>query len=110
MKTLDFKNFLLESADDLPPTVKLAKLGLSPGISVIEWSADVDPNSPDSIKIVWSERYAWPEKSADDDRVQQHADVRVSRGGIERKMSRWAKQNGFDWVHDMERDTWKKVD
>jgi hypothetical protein len=109
MKALDFKNFLLESADDLPQVIKLAKLGLADGLHVLEWWTEVEADASALLTVYWRESYNWPEGSDDDMLVETRFTINSSLGFIEKRLMRFAKSSGLDWVHDMERDTWKKV-
>ena len=108
MKALDFENFLLEGTNDIPPTVKLAKLGLSSGIRVFEWWTEVEADAS-LLTVHWRESYNWPDWSDDDMLVETRFRLTRSVGFIEKRLMSFAKSSGLDWIHDMERDTWKKV-
>jgi hypothetical protein len=109
MKALNFERFVFENNESLPPEAKLAKIGLSPGINVLEWWTDKDSASTSMLKVYFNERYNWPDSSEDDLMVEVHFDIQSSLCFVEKRMMRFAKQGDLDWVHDMERDTWKKV-
>ena len=110
MKTKRFSEFVLEGdSSGLPNEVKLAKMGLSPGIKVFEWWTEVKAEDSALLTVFFIERYAWPESSEDDVMVETRFDVRSSRGFIEKRMMRFAEDHDMDWVHDMELDTWKRV-
>jgi hypothetical protein len=109
MKALNFEQFVFENLEALPPEAKLAKMGLSPGINVLEWWTDKDSESTSILKVYFNERYNWPDSSEDDLMAEVNFDIQSSLGFVEKRMMRFAKQGDLDWVHDMERDTWKKV-
>ena len=109
MKLSKFSQFITESSGNLPPEVKLAKLGLSPGIRVFEWWTELKAEDPAFLTIFFIERYAWPESSEDDVIVETHFSMERSRDYIEERLMRFAQDHDMDWIHDMERDTWKRV-
>jgi hypothetical protein len=109
MKALNFERFVFEQSVDLPPEVKLAKMGLSPGIRVFEWWTEAKAEDPAFLTIFFIERYAWPESSEDDVIVETHFSMERSRDYIEERLMRFAQDHDMDWIHDMELDTWKKV-
>ena len=109
MKALNFQRFVLENSESMPPEVKLAKLGLSPGIKVLEWWTEVKAEDSALLNVFFIESYAWPESSEDDVLVETRFDVRSSRDFIEKRTMRFAVDPDLGWVHDMEQDTWKKV-
>jgi hypothetical protein len=41
--------------------------------------------------------------------AEANFNIKSSLGFVEKRMMWFAKQGDLDWVHDMERDTWKKV-
>ena len=109
MKLNTFNQFISESSGSLPPEVKLAKLGLGNGVNVLEWWTDKDSESTTILKVYFIERYNWPESSEDDIMAEVNFDIKSSLGLVEKRMMYFAKQGDLDWIHDMERDTWKKV-
>ena len=109
MKALNFEQFVFENTESLPPEAKLAKMGLSPGINVLEWWTDKDSESTAILTVYFIERYSWPESSEDDLFAETNFAIQSSLGFVEKRMMSFAKQGDLDWVHDMERDTWKKV-
>jgi hypothetical protein len=109
MKALDFENFLLESADDIPQIIKLAKLGLADGLCVLEWWTEVETDASELVTVQWKEAYNWPNESEDDLLVETRFNINASLSFIEKRLMSFAKRSGLDWVHDTERDTWKKV-
>ena len=111
MKLSKFSQFITESSGNLPPEVKLAKLGLSKldGIKVIEWKAEVRGEEAALLTVHIHERYFWPNESALDDWTFKYFDVRASHGFVEKKVTEYARAYGFDWVHDLDLDVWKKV-
>ena len=109
MKLNKFNQFVLESQSSLPPTVNLAKLGLSPGIPVLEWWTESEDDASALLTVYWREFHNWPEGSDDDMLVETRFDINSSLGFIEKRLMRFAKSSDLDWIHDMERDTWKKV-
>jgi hypothetical protein len=109
MKLSKFNQFVFESSNDLPPAVKLAKLGLADGLRVLEWWTEVEADASALLTVYWRESYNWPEGSDDDMLVETQFTINSSLGFIEKRLMRFAKSSGLDWVHDMDRDTWKKV-
>lgn len=109
MKLSRFNQFIAESAGSLPAEVRLAKLGLGPGLRVLEWSSKVKGEEPALLAVVMLEYNAWPEKTEDDEIIIRHFDVRASRGFVEKRVMQDARRWGFDWVHDQELGEWKKV-
>ncbi len=109
MKLNKFNQFITESAGSAPAEVRLATLGLGPGLRVLEWSAKVRGEDRALLQVVMLEFDAWPEKTEDDQTIIRHFDANAPREFIEKKVMADALDWGFEWVHDLERDTWKKV-
>ena len=110
MTVLPFDKFLFESgSDNLPAEVRLAKLGLGPGLNVLEWWTDKESESSSILTVFFIGHYAWPESSDDDFVAEVNFDIQSSLGFVEKRMMSFAKQSDLDWIHDMERDTWKRV-
>jgi hypothetical protein len=112
MKLSKFNQFISESSNDLPPAVKLAKLGLADGLGVLDWQVDPtpDPDQAATVRVNWTEYVNWPNESEDDFDVTTQFGSDQSRGFIARRMMRFAKSSGLDWVYDREIGTWKKVE
>lgn len=109
MKLNKFNQFVSESQSSLPPEVKLAKLGLSDEIKVIEWKAKVRGEESALLTVHMHERYFWPNQSDLDEWTFKYFDVQAPHGFVEKKITDYAKAYGFDWIHDLDLDTWKKV-
>ena len=102
MKLKTFSQHINETADR--NLITLAKLGLAEGLRVLEWWVDPtpDPDQAGMIRVNWIEYYDWPNEHEDDMHIIQPQSSDQSRGGIKRKMTRFAMESGLDWLLDRE--------